>query len=41
MKSSLYTRASLHPVVTGVLLAAAGTAVAALIGSSLSERKSS
>jgi short-subunit dehydrogenase len=34
MKTSLYTRASLHPVVTGALVAAAGTATIALIGRS-------
>jgi hypothetical protein len=31
MKTSLYTRAARHPVLTGVLLAAAGAAAAALL----------
>ena len=36
MRTSLYTRASLHPAVTGVLLAAAGFAAVALVRSSSS-----
>ncbi len=39
-KTSLYTRASLHPLLTGVLAAAAGTAVMAWLGSGYAERKS-
>jgi hypothetical protein len=31
MESSLYTKASTHPLMTGLILGAAGAAVAALI----------
>jgi len=39
MKTSLYTRASLHPLVTGTMLAVGGVALYALLGGGLSGEK--
>lgn len=39
MKTSLYTRASLHPLITGTLLAAVGLSAVALLASPRSRRE--